>query len=146
MTNEPTNTARPQWAKNALAVFTAGTFSGARPDTMDRDDLECAIGDLICDLLHYAGQQGFDVGAVARQALGHFGLELLDEDLISLGWSVEDVREVRPDLTDEQAWEVLQQVQRRHDANVGVNWYTLEYFAEELFGGAPETDAQEAQP
>ena len=27
-------------------------------------------------------------------------------------WSIEDVQEVRPDLTDDQAWEVLQQVER----------------------------------
>ena len=37
-------------------MFTAETFSGDHPDTMHRDDLECAIGDLICDLLHFARQ------------------------------------------------------------------------------------------
>ncbi|HJT77881.1 MAG TPA: hypothetical protein VJ739_11830 [Gemmataceae bacterium] len=57
-------------------------------------------------------------------------------------WSVEDVRHVRPDLTDEQAWEVLQRVGRRHDAETGITWLTLEYSAEELFGPNLEADAE----
>ena len=51
--SEPTNQERARRAKDALAVFTATTFSGDHPDTMDRDDLECAIGDLICDLMRH---------------------------------------------------------------------------------------------
>ena len=78
-TDEPTNADRAQWAQDALAVFTARTFSGDHPDSMDRGDLECAIGDLICDLLHYALQQGFDTGILIRTACGHFGLELWEE-------------------------------------------------------------------
>jgi len=59
---------------------------------------------------------------------------------IALIWSVEDVQELRPDLTDDQAWEVLLEVQRHHDAELGVNWLTLEWAAKDLFGDAPETD------
>lgn len=55
-------------------------------------------------------------------------------------WSVEDVQQVRPDLTAEQAWEVLREVGRRHDAELGITWLTLECFAEDRFGRAPETD------
>jgi|GEM_PF-2983308 len=51
---EPTNVQRAQWAKNALAVFTTETYGGDHPDTMFPGDLETAIGDLICDLLHFA--------------------------------------------------------------------------------------------
>jgi hypothetical protein len=65
---------------------------------------------------------------------------------IALGWSVEDVLEVRPDLTNEQAWEVLQQVERRHDASIGINWDTLEWVADDLFGDAPDTATEEGQP
>lgn len=68
MNHEPTNADRAQWAKDALAVFTARTFSGDHPDTMERADLECAISDLICDLLHYARQQEFDPQAILDQA------------------------------------------------------------------------------
>jgi hypothetical protein len=58
---------------------------------------------------------------------------------IALIWSVEDVQEVRSDLTARQAWDVLKQVQNRHDATIGVSWETLEWVARDLFGDAPET-------
>jgi len=53
--------------------------------------------------------------------------------MIGIVWCIEDVQEVRPDLTDDQAWEVLQAVERRHDAEIGINWLTLEIFADDLF-------------
>jgi hypothetical protein len=79
-TGDPTNEARARWARNALAVFTAETFSGDDPDTMARGDLECAIGDLICDLLHFTHQQGFDPRAALEQGSSHFKTELLLDD------------------------------------------------------------------
>ena len=62
---------------------------------------------------------------------------------IALGWSIEDVQEVRPGLTAKQAWEVLQDVERKHDATIGITWDTLEWVAENLFGPAPETAEEE---
>lgn len=62
---------------------------------------------------------------------------------IALVWSIDDVQEVRPDLTEKQAWKALQEVERRHDATIGVTWDTLEIIAENLFGDAPETAAEE---
>jgi hypothetical protein len=58
-------------------------------------------------------------------------------------WSIEDVKQVRPGLTDDQAWEVLQLVERTHDCNYGITWLTLEIAAEGLFGYAPETATEE---
>ena len=55
-------------------------------------------------------------------------------------WSIEDVQEVRPDLTDDQAWEVLQQVERAHDATIGINWDVLSCHADMLHGDAPESN------
>ena len=55
-------------------------------------------------------------------------------------WSVEDVQSVRPDLTEDQAWEVLQNVDDHKDAELGITWLTLEMAAEQRFGDAPETD------
>jgi hypothetical protein len=55
---------------------------------------------------------------------------------IAIVWCIEDVKEVRPDLTDDQAWEVLQLVERSHDANFGVSWETLDSAAHSLFGDA----------
>ncbi len=79
MTTEPTNIDRAAWAKEALAVFTARTFSGDHPDTMDRDDLESAIGDLITDLLHLARLSGFDPDRIFPRALDQFTLEQREE-------------------------------------------------------------------
>jgi hypothetical protein len=62
---------------------------------------------------------------------------------IAAVWCIEDVQAMRPDLTDEQAWEALRQVKRNHDAEVGINWYTLEWVAEDLFGDAPKTATEE---
>jgi len=53
------------------------------------------------------------------------------------------VQEVRPDLTAEQSWQVLQSVKRHYDATVGMNWQTLESAAEDLFGDAPDADKDE---
>lgn len=52
---------------------------------------------------------------------------------ISIVWGVEDVQEERPDLTDDQAWEVLQRVKRYHDANIGINWDVLRTTADIMF-------------
>lgn len=52
---------------------------------------------------------------------------------ITITWSIGDVQEVRADLTDAQAYEVLLAVEDDHDANVGINWSILEDFADLLF-------------
>ena len=52
-------------------------------------------------------------------------------------WAIEDVKGVRPHLTDDQAWEVLEQVGDKHDAEWGISWTTLETVADDLF---PEPD------
>ena len=48
-------------------------------------------------------------------------------------WCIEDVKGIRPHLTDDQAWEVLQQVGDIHDAEYGITWTTLETVADDLF-------------
>jgi len=52
---------------------------------------------------------------------------------IAIIWSINDVQGVRPDLTDEQAFDVLQAVERRHDTTIGITWDTLEIQADLLF-------------
>ena len=60
--------------------------------------------------------------------------ELLAEHrLIAHIWSIEDVLEVRADLNEEQAWEVLQECDRQKDSTQGITWDTLRFTAEELF-------------
>ncbi|HYV38106.1 MAG TPA: hypothetical protein VE988_20640 [Gemmataceae bacterium] len=48
-------------------------------------------------------------------------------------WHIDDVKCVRPHLTEEQAWEVFQQVGDIHDAEWGVCWTTLETVADDMF-------------
>ena len=52
---------------------------------------------------------------------------------IAIIWSVEDVQAVRDDLSDYHAMEVLNEVKRRHDAEIGVSWETLRIWADELY-------------
>jgi hypothetical protein len=52
---------------------------------------------------------------------------------VAVIWSVEDVQSIRSDLTDEQCWEVLKQCKRRHDCEIGMNWMSIEFIADELF-------------
>lgn len=52
---------------------------------------------------------------------------------IAIIWGVEDVQTVREDLSDLHAMEVLNEVKRRHDADMGVSWETLRCWADELY-------------
>ena len=63
---------------------------------------------------------------------------LADRRQIAAIWSIEDVQAVRPDLSEEQCWEVLQAAYRHHDATIGINWDVLGCHAEMLFGDAPD--------
>lgn len=65
---------------------------------------------------------------------------LAERKSIAIVWNIEDVQEVRPDLTAEQCWQVLTDVRRNHDACVGINWDVLDCVAFELFG-APQQEA-----
>ena len=62
-----------------------------------------------------------------------------DNKKISIEWHIDDVLEIRPDLDDRKAMNVLNMVMRKHDATVGVNWEVLDTWASILY---PEGDAQ----
>jgi hypothetical protein len=55
------------------------------------------------------------------------------ETQIALVWSIEDVKEYRPGLTDVQCMKVLDRVKKEHDCNYGVTWCHLEYATDEMF-------------
>ena len=59
--------------------------------------------------------------------------QLTQQRQIAVIWSVEDVKEVRPELTDNQAWHVLLETRRCHDACIGINWDVLDTVADELY-------------
>lgn len=52
---------------------------------------------------------------------------------ISIKWCIEDVLAVRPDLSEQQASDVLQQLKKGHDAETGINWEVIDIVADMLF-------------
>ncbi len=52
---------------------------------------------------------------------------------VAIVWETGDVREVRPDLSDDQAWEVLQGCLDWHDCELGFTWTLIEMVAHRLF-------------
>jgi len=59
---------------------------------------------------------------------------------VAVIWSTEDVQSIRSDLTDDQAWEVLQECRDHHDCELGFNWLLIETVADNMF---PEPSTQE---
>lgn len=79
----PMNKQRADWSKSALEIFTKETFAGDEPDDMHPEDLENAVQDLICDLLHYANQNiitGQTPAQVHARALSMYEEELAEPD------------------------------------------------------------------
>lgn len=56
---------------------------------------------------------------------------------VAVVWNIEDVQSLRPDLTDDQAWEVLQQAYDVHDCEWGFTWMHLKTVADDLFPQPP---------
>lgn len=56
-----------------------------------------------------------------------------ENNSISIIWSIEDVKGVRPDLNNDQCMKVLRMVEDNHDANHGVNWDEIEGCADYLY-------------
>ncbi len=111
--------------------------------------------DLLTDARHWCDQNGHAFARLDRLAREHYLAEQdagadpsgadVDEPCldvhsalaaarkIAVIWSPEDVLEVRPDLTPDQAWDVLQACRRGHAACVGISWDVLATTAYILF-------------
>lgn len=59
------------------------------------------------------------------------------KNYIDSRWHMEDVKQQRPDLTDAQCQEVLEAIEHRHDASIGINWDVIDCVADDLY---PEPD------
>jgi len=70
---------------------------------------------------------------------------LAERRQVAVTWCCEDVKHVRPDLNDAQAWEVLQQCIDQHDCKWGFTWTFIKDVAQHLFGAAPKTNAAEEE-
>ena len=124
-----------------------GTLEGRNSDSLDFHDVNVLC---VKDALLAAYRAGAAAGRATAAANTDGGLPdpagidvhalLAPRRQIASIWSIGDVQEVRPDLTDDQAWEVLQQVERAHDATIGINWDVLSCHADMLHGDAPESN------
>jgi hypothetical protein len=56
-----------------------------------------------------------------------------DSNSIAIIWCIDDVKSIRPDLSDNECMEVLSKQEHKHDASMGVSWDTLEWYADYLF-------------
>lgn len=52
---------------------------------------------------------------------------------IAIEWHTDDVLAQRPDLTVEQANNVLDELDKNHDATVGINWDVIDCVTEMLY-------------
>lgn len=58
---------------------------------------------------------------------------LASPDWMAVFWGIDDVKDVAPHLTQEQFRDVLVTAKNNHDAEVGINWITLETVADMLY-------------
>ena len=59
-------------------------------------------------------------------------------DKIAIIWTIGDVQTIAPEITDEEARNVLADASHGHDANIGINWDVLgEYLPTESAGPRP---------
>ena len=72
---------------------------------------------------------------MAHMAQTEAGVWYLTDD-----WHIEDVQNVRPDLDDDQCIRVLEVIADSFDANNGINWDVIEYFAHTLFPDLEDED------
>ena len=63
----------------------------------------------------------------------NYGYGYDDTNSIAIIWEIEDVKSIRPDLTDNECLDVLCFADRKHDASLGICWDTLEWHCDYLF-------------
>jgi len=88
--------------------------------------------DTVCGLVMEDGEArivDFITGIKPKNVLDYFD----NTRQIAIVWDINDVKSERPDLTDEQAMEVLQDISKHHDADLGVCWETIRVVADNLF-------------
>jgi hypothetical protein len=63
-------------------------------------------------------------------------VRLTDTDWVSEWWHISDVQELTEDMKEElsndEAREVLRLVKKRHDCNIGINWDVINYWIEHV--------------
>ena len=59
---------------------------------------------------------------------------MIHERYITSLWYTSDVQSRRPDLTEEEAYEVLKFMEKKHECNIGYNGDFIDWCAYVLFG------------
>jgi hypothetical protein len=95
------------------------------PDTAEAVIIAEAKARMLVAALNLAGG-GWVLPPYPHWTLNH------DKQIAAI-WGIQDVQELRPDLTDDQAWEILQQVDHHHDRDGGITRNTIRHTANELF-------------
>jgi hypothetical protein len=54
-----------------------------------------------------------------------FNRNLLPDEIL-ISWHFTDIQEVDDSLTNDEARQVLQLIKENHDADIGINWETIE--------------------
>jgi hypothetical protein len=83
--------------------------------------------------------------------ISEIGKDFIKADgCIAILWNIQDVKDHGkehgyPDIADEQAMEILEDVEHNHDASMGVSWETLEYYTDSYMGerGVDKVDTDE---
>tara|TARA_R100000781_G_scaffold105605_1_gene69426 strand:+ start:28 stop:381 length:354 start_codon:yes stop_codon:yes gene_type:complete len=63
----------------------------------------------------------------------NYGYGYDDSNSIVIIWEIDDIKNIRPDLTDDECMEVLDYAERKHDATLGITYDTLEWHCDYLF-------------
>lgn len=111
------------------------TLDARRSDSLDFHDVAVWQVQSALEAAFNAG-----VRSAQRRPLTNKTLRAIDLDhllakrrQVAIVWCIEDVQQNRPDLTDDQAWEVLQECRSRHDCDIGFNWEYIDIVADELY-------------
>ena len=59
-------------------------------------------------------------------------LRLTSPDWIASWWHIDDVKGLNKKLTKQECRDVLNMVDRRHDANIGINWDVINCYIDQI--------------
>jgi hypothetical protein len=93
----------------------------------------------MADSKHRPGQPLPSPGDIAREDRPTFReirSILAERRQIAILWTVDDVQAVRPDLDEDQAWKLLQQIEHDHDGDYGLTFDAIKSASQNLFPDA----------
>lgn len=63
-----------------------------------------------------------------------------NKDSIAIEWTIDDVLDIRPDLSRDEARQVLREVDEEHDAEIGINIFVIQDTADRMFEEKTDDD------